>query len=178
VSQTAAAWIDRIVGILVEEGYEIGASTVGSSMLATRRVRGLGPFFPCTDFFFIHHVTAQWPPERFEQLHQLARIYAEEQFRLPRVLRYHIPNTVSVGVSDSGFSAETLAFAQSSKLRSPLVGGEKDSTYLFDVAAKELLSQGVETTPGRYGARVESGVNPTNRTYELMTRVYRRLLQG
>lgn len=178
MSQTATAWIDRIVGILVEQGYEVGGTTVGASMLATKRVRGLGPFFPVTDYIFIHHITAQWPPERFEQLHQLARIYAEEQFRLPRVLRYHIPNTVSVGVSDTGFPAETLAFAQSSKLRSPLVGGEKDSTYLFDVAAKELLSQGVETTPGRYGAQVRSGVNPTNRVLELMTDVFRRLVQG
>lgn len=178
MSRSATGWIDRIVGTLVERGYQIEASTLGSSLLATKRVRSLGPFFPVTDYIFIHHVTPQWPPERFEQLHQLARIETDKRFRLPRIMRYHIPNTVSVGVSDTGFTDETIAYARSSKLRLPLVGGEKDSTYLFDVAAGELISQGIETTPGPHGARVQSGVNPTNRMLELMTDVFGRVSQG
>jgi len=168
MTDTASGWIDRIERFLTERGYLLGASTVPAARYATRRTRNMGPFFPCTDFVFVHRLSGEGTHTPLEQLHSQARIWAEAQFRLPRILRYHIPNTVSIGVSDSGFTAEDLAFAQSNKLESPLVGGHKHSTYLFDVDAREMYSQGLEVTPGRYGSRVVSRVNPTNRTYDLM----------
>jgi len=168
VSQTASGWIDQIELFLTKQGYLFGASTVPAARYATKRTRSMGPFFPCTDFVFVHRLSGEGTHTPLEQLHSQARMYAEEQYRLPRMLRYHIPNTVSIGVSDSGFTAEDLAFAQSNKLESPLVGGHKHSTDLFDVVARELYSQGLEVTPGRYGSRVVSRVNPTNRTYDLM----------
>jgi len=175
MSGSASSWIDRIVRSLTERGYVLGASTVPASVHATKRTRNMGPFFPCTDFVFIHRLAREGMHAPLERLHSQARAFAEEQFRLPRVLRYHIPNTVSIGVSDTGFTAEDLAFAQSSKLESHLVGGQKHSTYLFDVAAREMYSQGVEVTPGRYGSRVVSRVNPTNRIFDLMTEISREL---
>jgi len=175
MSGTASSWIDRIGRSLTERGYVLGASTVRASVYATKRTRNMGPFFPCTDFVFIHRLASEGTHAPLERLHSQARVFAEEQFRLPRVLRYHIPNTVSIGVSDSGFTAEDLAFARSNKLESPLIGGQKHSTYLFDVAAREMHSQGLEVTPGRYGARVVSRVNPTNRTFDLMNEILREL---
>jgi hypothetical protein len=106
-------------------------------------------------------------PGRFEQLHELDREFAESQFRLPRPLRYHIPNTVSIGVSAAGFPAETIEYARKSKLRSHLDGGEKNSTYLLDLAARRMYTAGLEVTPTKYGRQV-SPVNPTNRVFDLM----------
>lgn len=169
MSATASSWIDQIARFLTERGYLLGASTVPAALHATKRTRNMGPFFPCTDYVFVHRLVGGASHTPLEQLHAQARTFAEEHFRLPRVLRYHIPNTVSIGVSDSGFTAEDLAFAQSSKLDSPLVGGQKHSTYLFDVVAREMYSQGLEATPGRYGSSVVSRVNPTNRTYDFMS---------
>lgn len=172
---TAETWIGQIAHALTERGYLMGASTVPAALFATKRTRNLGPFFPCTDFVFVHSLASEGRSAPLEQLHSQARIFAEENFRLPRVLRYHIPNTVTVGVSETGFTAEDLAFAQSSKLESPLIGGQKHSTYLFDARAREMYSQGLEATPGRHGSRVVSRVNPTNRIYDLMTEILREL---
>jgi len=175
MSDTAAEWIERILTILADDGYSLGQSAVGSAMLATKRVNSLGPFLPCTDHLFIHDLTDAAVATRFEALHAEAREWVDARFRLPKPMRYHIPNTVSIGVSDRGFPAETIDFARSNKLRSPLLGGEKDSTYLIDVAERRLLSAGVEVTPGRYGSANVTTVNPTNRTLDMMEALLKRL---
>lgn len=175
---TATAWVAHITRILVERGYAVEPSTVGSATLLTKRVRGLGPFFPVTDFIFIHDCSTGMAASRFEELHEQARAYAESRFRLPRPLRYHIPNTVSIGVSDRGFSAAVMEFAQRPKLRSHLQGGEKNSTYLFDVGEGRIYSQGAEKTPGNYGTEYTLDVNPTNRTLNLMREILAQLVRS
>ncbi len=175
MNAAASTWMDSIATGLAERGYALGGSPVPGAILASKRVRNLGFFFPCSDFIFIHNLSAGTTLTSFEELHEQARHHAEAQFRLPRVLRYHIPNTVSVGVSDQGFSPADIEFAVASKLDSPLTGGQKHSTFLFDVGAKEMYSQGLEVTPGRYGSRVVSRVNPTNRSFDLMSEMLREL---
>lgn len=175
MTESAAQWVDRTVVMLAERGYAISATSIGPATLATKRVYSLGPFLPCTDHLFVHDFSPEGSSASFEELHEQAREYVESTFRLPRALRYHIPNTVSIGVSVEGFSAEDIAFAQKNKLRSPLVGGEKNSTYLIDVVGRRYYSQGIETTPGRYGSYVVTTVNPTNRTYEMIDAIIRLL---
>lgn len=175
MTASASAWIDRLTTLLVERGYVVGASPLPGAVLATKNVRNLGPFFPCVDYVFIHDRSQGHTQQTLSELHEQARAYAESQFRLPRALRYRIPNTVTVGVSDTGFSPEELAFATASKLESQLVGGQKHSTYLFDTVTGEMYSQGLEATPGRYGTKVVSGVNPTNRMFELMRTLLREM---
>lgn len=175
MTDTATQWIERILTLLADDGYAIGQSPIGSAMLATKRVNSLGPFLPCTDHIFVHDLSDATVAARFESLHAEAREWVDARFRLPRPMRYHIPNTVSVGVSDRGFPAETIAFAEQNKLRSPLLGGEKDSTYLFDVAERRLYSAGPEATPGRYGSSNVTTVNPTNRTLDSMHAMLQRL---
>jgi len=169
-------WIDGFVGILAEKGYAVGRSPVGSAFLATKRVHSLGPFLPCTDYIFIRDCSSGIAATDHERFHDQARAFTDGEFRLPRALRYHIPNTVSVGISERGFSEEAIGFAQKSTLRTPLVGGEKDSVYLFDIASRQLHSHGLEATPARYGARVVTTVNPTNRTYKLMSGIFKLLV--
>lgn len=171
-----ATAIDTIAAFLAGRNYTVGASPIGSALLATRRGRGLGPFFPFTDYVFVHDLTgAAHSPASFELLHEQARAFAESQYKLPRPLRYHIPNTVSVGVSQAGFSAEAVEFAQRRKLRSSFDGGEKNSTFLFDLEAGRMYSQGFEATPVRYGGTIVTVVNPTNRMHVLMIELAEKL---
>jgi len=164
-----------MLALLATRGYSIGRSSVGSAMLATKRVNSLGPFLPATDHLFVHDLSDPSAALRFEALHTEACEFVDAFFPLPKPLRYHIPNTVSIGVSDRGFPAETIAFAEQNKLRSPLIGGEKDSTYLFDVAEQRLYSAGPEVTPGRYGSANVTTVNPSNRTLDLMHAILKEL---
>jgi hypothetical protein len=175
MTDTSAQWVERITRILAEKGYALGVSPIAGALLATKRVNSLGPFLPTTDFVFIHDFSAEGFSASLEELHEEAIAWADARFRLPRPLRYHIPNAVSVGVSDTGFSDETIGFATRNKLRSPLVGGAKDSTYLFDVAEKRLYSAGPEATPGRYGSQNVTSVNPSNRMLNLMNDLLREL---
>jgi hypothetical protein len=175
VTATASDWIHEVGRLLGERGYVPARSSIGSALSMTRRGHSFGPFLPFTDYVFVHECTIGTSAAEFARLHEEARALAGSDFPLPKALRYHIPNTVSVGVSSTGFSAETIAFAEQSTLRNPLVGGEKDSKYLFDIMNRKLYSQGHERTPARYGATVVSPVNPTNRTYELMVDIFRQL---
>lgn len=176
---SAPVAIDSIAVFFAERGYAVGASSVGSALMATRRARGLGPFFPYTDFVFIHDLSsAREGSASFALLHEQARAFAESQFRLPRPLRYHIPNTVSIGVSEVGFSAEAVDFARERKLRSQFDGGEKNSTYLLDLGARTMYSQGFEATPVRYGGTIVTVVNPTNRIHVLMTELAEMIFEG
>jgi len=175
---TASSAIDGISSALAGRGYLVGASPLQTGLLATRRGHSFGPFLPYTDYLYIHDLSsAAAPATGFEQLHEQARAFSESQFRLPRPLRYHIPNTVSIAVSQDGLSEETVAFAQKRKLRSHLDGGEKNSTYAFDLVARKWYSQGPEATPVRYGGTIVSPVNPTNRILELMEQLAKSLFE-
>lgn len=172
MSASAGTWIERVSRELLDRGYSATQTAVPATAHFTKRVRNLGPFFPCTDFVFLFDVSSRGSQLRFPEWHEQARRSAEEQFRLPRALRYRIPNTVSIGFSDAGLTEEAIAFAESDKLESPLIGGHKHSAYLFDTQAERLYSPGLEVTPGRYGSRNVSGVNPTNRMYLLLCEVF------
>lgn len=175
MADSAAQWIDRLVTMLAEEGYTIEASPVGSSILATKKVRGMGPLFPVTDFVFLHRCTGETTAEEFDRWHQQGRAEAEGRFRLPRAMRYHIPHTVTVGVSDSGFDDALIAYATSPHVYSG-IGGERHSVYLLDVAGRQMLSRGPEATPGRYGSRNTLAVNPINRGFGMMSGLFERLV--
>lgn len=175
MSASASQWIDAIVGFLAEEGYAILGSPIGAGHLATKRVRNLGPFMPATNYFFIHSLSSSTSPLSFQQLHDAGCAYAEAQFRLPRMMRYRIPNTATIGVSGSGFSEEMIEYAQRPWAGQTYVGGEKNSAYLFDVMQRRLYSQGPEATPGKHGSQSVVSSNPNNRTFELMMATLERV---
>lgn len=171
-------WIVALGDLLGAMGYRDAAPSAGAVRLVTQRAYGLGPFFPCTDAVFLHDGSSWNGTTSFEALHERARSHMESFFPWPRPWRYHIPNTVSVAVSETGFSEETVGFARKSKLRHQIFGGEKNSTYLFDIAGKRMISQGPEATPGLHGTRWVSPGNPTNRIFDLMTGLFRTLREN
>lgn len=175
VGPSASQWIDAFVRLLSERGYVVVGTPVGSGHLATKRVNSFGPFLPCTDYIYVRSVSNSTSSADFWQFHEAARAYSESQFRLPRIMRYHIPNTVSIGVSGNGFLAQMIEFAQRPRTGQSYLGGEKHSAYLVDVVARELYSQGLQVTPGRYGSQNVISSNPNNRTFELMREIHERL---
>ena len=164
--------LERLRSLLSERGYSIGPGECGAHYMATRKGRGLGPFFPFTDFLFVHDLDARredGAPESLEARHEAARAYAEEHFPLPWALRYHIPVIATVGVTAVGATEDDAAFARSSKQRTILTGGEKNSTFLIDIAHQTMIAQPLEKNPNsRYGGYNTSSINPTNRVIRMM----------
>ncbi|MHB1341325.1 MAG: hypothetical protein ACYC77_09145 [Coriobacteriia bacterium] len=177
MSDIATQAIEAILGILAGEGYSIVDSPIGRGRLATMRVRNLGPFFPSTNYIFVHELAQSTSPTSFRLLHETACEWAESQFRLPRAMRYRIPNTVTAGVSDEGFEPDLIAYATRERLWDGVsfVGGEKNSAYLYDAVERQLYSQGLEITPGPHRSKNLVASNPNNRIFVLMTEVHRRL---
>lgn len=177
MGDTAAQTIDAILDILAEEGYAVIDSPIGRGRLATKRVRNLGPFFPSINYMFVHELAASTSPTSFRLLHETACEWAESQFRLPRAMRYRIPNTVTVGVSDEGLAPDLIEYATRERPWDGVsfVGGEKNSAYLYDAVEQQLYSQGLEVTPGKYRSKNIVPSNPNNRIFVLMSAIRERL---
>ena len=164
--------IEGLRSLLSERAYSVGPGECGATFVATRKGRGLGPFFPFTDFVFVHDLDARSENGAAVTLaarHEAARAYAEERFSLPWALRYHIPVIVTVGVTAAGATDGDAAFARSSKQRTILTAGEKNSTFLIDLAHRTMIAQPLEKNPNsRYGGYNTSSINPTNRVIRMM----------
>lgn len=164
--------VREIGGAFERRGYVLSRFEAETGVLATKRGHGLGPFFPWTDFIFVvdldaSHIT---DTERLDVLHERHRAFGEGQMRVPRALRYRVPNTVTIGVSAGGFSAELIEYAQ--KSRHAVNSGEKNAVYLLDTAGGWLYSQGLEVdTFSRYGGTWSPNVNPANRFFRTLAEV-------
>ncbi len=169
-----SSWVDGIMESLQRRGYAIAGSPVGDGHLATRKVRNMGPLMPSTSFVFVHAFPATTTRADFETLHEAQREYAESRFRLPRIMRYHIPNTVTVGVISTPPAEDVVDYVRASKLDLPLIGGQKHSVYLFDESSRTMFSAGPEQTPTGIGPAAVPN-NPTNRVYTLMREILAEL---
>ncbi len=164
--------VDRLAGLLQERGYSLGPLPQGGDgVLATMRGHSLGRLFPYTDFIFLHDLDLSRVAsgEALEALHERNRVWAESQMRVPRALRYRVPNTVTVGVTAIGASEDMRLVA--SRERRSVNTGEKNSVYLVDTAAGRAWSHGLEQDPIRFGGTWTPNVNPSNRTARLLAGV-------
>jgi len=170
--------LDRLSTFLRDEGYvvEQQPQPAPTRLFATKRGHSAGIFLPYTDFVFVHACDEGDSADaaRVRRLHEQARGYASSQMRVPRALRYRVPNVITIAVSESGFSDDVVAFAETPSDTSPL-GGERHSVYLLDLAAKRLVSAGLMVTHGPHGARTTTSANPTNRVYRMLEGFARRL---
>jgi hypothetical protein len=169
--------IGKLTEYLGTQGYRAEQPPVSATAFATKRGHSAGPFLPYVDYLFVHDLDVASRNELwvFEPMHEAAREYVDSQFKLPRPLRYTVPNIVSVGFSHRGFSDEMIGYAERYKGRDRPAGGEKHSVYLFDLCGGIMHSQGPEATPTRYGGSMVSTVNPTNRVYVLISEFARTL---
>jgi hypothetical protein len=180
MSLDASDVLHRLSAFLEARGYLIAMPPPPppARMLATRRGHSLGIFLPFTDYIVGYELdsAAARDPIAFEKLHTVGIEYADSQTRTPRVLRYRVPNVVTVGVTDVTPSDSLIEVATRVRLRSQLDGGGlKDSTYIFDIATGTFHGTAIEETPGRYGATTTTSVNPTNRVRRMMDEFAREL---
>jgi hypothetical protein len=160
-----------IVEFLTARGYVIEPPRPGVQLLATRRGHSLGIFLPYVDFIFVHDLQLEGAGDAaaFARLHESDRAAAGSRFRLPRILRYRIPNVVSIGVSGGACAQGLIDWVEKPAPRRSAVGGETHSMYALDLERRRLHSQGPEATPTPHGGSTTTAINPTNRVYRLVT---------
>ena len=164
--------IERLGRLLAGEGYALTVKPDGTT-LAMKRGHSAGIFLPYTDFIFLHDLDDGFAPNarEFEEQHQRNRAEGEGHMRVPRPLRYRVPNSVTVGVTARPASEELKAVAvEVRNLRANT--GEKNSVYLVDLSAGKFYSQGLEVDRfSRYGGEWSPSVNPSNRVARMLAAV-------
>ncbi len=164
--------IDRLGHLLTGEGYAVEARPVGNT-LAVKRGHSAGIFLPYTDFIFLHDLDRPLPSSarRFEEQHQRNRAEGEGHMKMPRPLRYRVPNIVTVGVTSHSVGDEMKSVAlEPRNLRANT--GEKNSVYLVDLSAGRFYSQGLEVDRfSLHGGQWSPNVNPSNRVARMLARV-------
>ena len=160
----------HIVEFLTARGYLIEPPRPGAQLLATRRGHSLGIFLPYVDFICVHDLQLEGAGDfaAFSRLHEADRAAAGSRFRLPRILRYKIPNVVSIGVSGEACPQGLIDEVEKPAPRRSAIGGETHSMYVLDLERLLLHSQGPEATSTRYGGSTTTAVNPTNRALRLV----------
>lgn len=172
----AGHWVREFGRLLAAQGYELSRFESEDGVLATKQGHGMGPFFPWSDFIFVMDLDAEGitDPAAFDEVHERHRVFAESHMRVPRALRYRVPNTVSFGISAAGCSQELIDYAHIS--RHAVNSGEKNSVYLLDLCTGRLHSQGLEQDPLRYGGTWSPNVNPANRSFRTLMEISAQLL--
>jgi hypothetical protein len=168
-------------GYLEQNAFQLDAAgnfagLFTADLYALKKGRSLGIFFPYEDHLFFHALDAREANDaaRIRALHEGERSYVNSLFKLPRALRYKVPNIVTVGVSAGGFSGEVIDYAKAPQVS--IVGGEKHSVILIDLANRSIISQGMETTYARGIGITFRQVNPTNRAQVLVADLARTVL--
>jgi hypothetical protein len=160
---------ETIAAFLVERGYRLEPSPLGAAVFATKKGRGFGIFFPYIDYVAVHDLDIlDGDVASFERLHEQARSHAASQFRLPRAMRYRIPNIVSIGVSLRGLAPEAIGAAWRSDQPQPSVGGERHSAYLLDVAHRRIHILGGAELSCRGDDAAGARINPRERAHSLV----------
>lgn len=169
----AREFLERLKRRLAENGYALSPHPDGvPGTLATKRGHSAGIFLPYTDFIFLHDLDeARLTAEGFEEQHQRNRAYAEGQMKVPRALRYRVPNTITFVASTNPVSAERIAVAQKNRFERANTG-EKNSIYLVDLSTGIYYFQGREfDSLSRYGGTWDSDFNPSNRIATLLATI-------
>lgn len=156
---------------LEQRGYQLVPLESAHSLVAMKKVRGLGPFFPVNDYIFLVDLDAEGvaDAQALEEFHQRVRDYGESKMRVPRLWRYRIPNSVTFGVTSGPLTEGMIAVAR--KSRHKINSGEKHSIHLLDLSSGRYHSAGLERDPLRYAGTWSSDINPTNRVARMLALV-------
>ncbi|MPM09607.1 hypothetical protein SDC9_55928 [bioreactor metagenome] len=133
-----------------------------ADLYAYRRFNMMG-----RDYVFIHFGNyVNLNPEKCLAMHEAARTHVNAQYKMPRAMRFVVPNVVSVFISQDSFSEETVELAL--KQKRPWQGGEVHDMFFIDSTRKEAYG------PGYHKVHVDGvdftlkKTDPTNRSIELI----------
>ncbi len=132
-------------------------------LYATKTGRSFGPFFPYEDCIFFHDFTCLPSRDRaiLVRLHESERGFVNSRYKLPKVMRYKVPNITTVFISVGRFPPAAAEYAAENTIDP--IGGERHQVLLVDLESKSIVSQGREMHHA-YGVPLEfKTVSPINR---------------
>lgn len=129
------------------------------------------------DYLFIHDLrNKHFDLNYCKSVHDDERSYVNAQYKLPRIMRFKVPNIITVFINDKPFSADTCEWVGQNTR--PLTGGEFHATYLIDISNHTIQGQGRNQVVVK-GGRFEFGsIDPQNRAYHLVQAIGKLLFTG
>lgn len=151
---------EPVNGFAVERNKQFAES--GADLYAFRKAGMAG-----ADYIFIHDLCGRGDVQMdgIIGLHERARKYVNGFYRLPKVLRFSVPNIVSFFISDAGFPGDAVGYSE--KKTRTMAGGEIHSVYLADLKLKRIHGQGMNTVTVDGIRFVFKKIDPQNRAYNL-----------
>ncbi len=166
-------FLNRVEVYLKENNFQIDRNKrfadprFSADIYASRKFKK--SVFSSIDYLFIHDLSSESKRNRehLADLHEKARTYVNSLFKLPRYLRWKIPNIITAAVSAGDFSNDMVEYVRESTFS--IIGGEKHSLYLVDLAGNIVISQILEEIEG-FTFNV---INPVNRAYHMVREMHR-----
>jgi len=167
---------EKIDLLLRQEGFEskrdYNFGTVFADLYANRKGRTF--IFPRRDYIFFHDIDKrQINLELASKLHQEARDYVNSFYKMPKAMRFTVPNISTVFYSSEFITGEIMEFAQ--KNTRSAIGGEIQQVFAIDFKAKRFYSQGTNTVTGRSGGvnvKIKfNAIDPQNRSYDIIKKI-------
>ncbi len=127
------------------------------------------------DYVFIHDFSEQQIIDisMVFSLHEAARSYVNSFYKMPKILRFKVPNIVSFFMSSKGFSTEIILYAN--KNSKTVAGGEVHSVYLIDMESEKIYGQG-KSSVNVDGIKFEfKNIDPQNRSFRLASEIEKML---
>jgi len=168
--------IDNIEKLLRGEQFETkkdyGFGTVYADLYAYRKGRNF--VFPQRDYFFIHDIDKRKIDiVLVNKLHQEARDFVNGLYRMPKALRFTVPNIASVFYSAEFITGDIIELAQ--KNTRSAIGGEIQQIFAIDFKSGRFYSQGTNTvramTEGVSVKMKFNKIDPQNRAFYIVEKI-------
>lgn len=172
--------LEKIETLLRNEHFEtkkdFSFGTLFSELYAHRK--GKNFVFPQRDYFFFHDIDKRKLDFNLvTKLHKEARDYVNGIYKMPKALRFTVPNIASIFYSNELISGEIMNLAEQNTRSG--VGGEIHQIFAIDFKLRKFYSQGTNTVRAMYeGASVKmkfNKIDPQNRAYYIVERIIENL---
>lgn len=170
---------EKIELILKQEDFEtkkdFSFRTVYADFYAHRK--GKNFIFPQRDYFFFHDIDRRRVDLNLViRLHQEAREFVNSLYKLPKALRFTVPNIASVFYSYEFIPGEIIEHAQ--KNTRSAIGGEIQQVFAVDFKSGRFYSQGTNTVRVMAeGASVRmkfNKIDPQNRAFYIVEKIIKQ----
>ena len=132
--------------------------------------KGKNFLFPQRDYFFIYDIGGEEITKNaMSEKHEAARNFVNAMYKMPKALRFSVPNICSVFIGSKGFSEDVINLAEYNTRT--VIGGEIHTIYLIDLMNKVFYGQGINRVPFvvdgiRTGLKLEfKKIDPQNRAF-------------
>lgn len=131
------------------------------------------------DFFFIHDLEKTGSEKsKLQLLHEASRKYANSFYKMPKWLRFKVPNIVSIFIAGNGLNQELKNWAE--EPTRTITGGEFHSVFFIDLKYKSFYGQGKNRTYVQDVPFVNSiefkNIDPQNRSFYTVAMLADKLL--